>query len=122
MSTQAQECAICFEDIEKDRCSLENCTHVFHYSSCLLPWSRENNTCPCCRTTFIRIKVDNIGYVAVEVNKVRNEEEEEEEDEVPCHACGEAEGLLVFCDGDNCNRVFHPACVNLAIVSNLFLH
>eukprot|EP00262_Sarcandra_glabra_P009761 TRINITY_DN2432_c0_g1_i10.p1 TRINITY_DN2432_c0_g1~~TRINITY_DN2432_c0_g1_i10.p1 ORF type:complete len:280 (-),score=1.38 TRINITY_DN2432_c0_g1_i10:230-1069(-) len=43
------ECAICKEELEEGRGACElPCEHVFHWI-CILPWLRNNNTCPCCR-------------------------------------------------------------------------
>ncbi|KAL5982514.1 hypothetical protein ACLOJK_016587 [Asimina triloba] len=45
-----KECVICWELMERskwDGCELP-CGHVFHWS-CVLPWLRKANTCPCCR-------------------------------------------------------------------------
>ncbi|XP_057970042.1 E3 ubiquitin-protein ligase SGR9, amyloplastic [Malania oleifera] len=43
------ECAICREEMweGRDVCELP-CQHLFHWS-CILPWARKRNTCPCCR-------------------------------------------------------------------------
>lgn len=50
---ELQNCAICFVEVDKDRdikyCSKAlTCEHQFH-RRCLIPWIRENTTCPVCR-------------------------------------------------------------------------
>lgn len=48
-SSNAKECVICKEEMQKGRdvCELP-CDHLFHWM-CILPWLKKNNTCPCCR-------------------------------------------------------------------------
>lgn len=43
------ECVICKEEMREGRdvCQLP-CQHTFHWT-CVLPWLRKRNTCPCCR-------------------------------------------------------------------------
>lgn len=43
------ECVICKEEMKvgKEVCELP-CQHLFHWS-CVLPWLKHNDTCPCCR-------------------------------------------------------------------------
>lgn len=43
------ECVICKEVMRegRDACELP-CQHSFHWT-CILPWLKKRNTCPCCR-------------------------------------------------------------------------
>ena len=47
------ECSICLEGyIKKDKIVRLNCNHVFHVT-CVLPWLKNNNSCPQCRENII---------------------------------------------------------------------
>lgn len=42
-------CVICWGNVsEKNRCSPENCLHIFCFD-CLVKWSRQKNLCPLCK-------------------------------------------------------------------------
>ncbi|KAI4331732.1 hypothetical protein MLD38_029887 [Melastoma candidum] len=43
------ECVVCWEEMREGRQACElPCRHMFHWT-CILPWLRKRNTCPCCR-------------------------------------------------------------------------
>ncbi|PAA57918.1 hypothetical protein BOX15_Mlig001252g4, partial [Macrostomum lignano] len=45
-----EACPVCLEDfMAKESVLVSLCHHAFH-DSCLLPWLRENNKCPLCKT------------------------------------------------------------------------
>ena len=44
----AEICAVCQEACENSDKHKTACGHVFHLG-CLMPWLKNNNTCPCCR-------------------------------------------------------------------------
>lgn len=46
----SQDCAICKETMHKSEMKVKKlpCGHNFH-GECILPWLRQNNTCPVCR-------------------------------------------------------------------------
>lgn len=44
----AETCAVCREECENSDKHKTECGHVFHLG-CLMPWMKNNNTCPCCR-------------------------------------------------------------------------
>ena len=45
-----ETCSICLEAVmHKNKCVLHNCKHSFH-KKCIDRWTRNNNTCPKCRT------------------------------------------------------------------------
>jgi hypothetical protein len=47
------ECSICLEGyVKKDKIVRLNCNHVFHVT-CVLPWLKNNNSCPQCRENII---------------------------------------------------------------------
>lgn len=46
-----ENCALCFEDFEKDGkndCLLTRCGHIFH-ESCVTEWIERNESCPICK-------------------------------------------------------------------------
>ena len=50
-------CPICFEKINESKCNdnyTTKCQHIFH-NECLLSWTRQNNSCPMCRTKNIMV-------------------------------------------------------------------
>jgi hypothetical protein len=44
----SEVCAVCREVCENEEKHKTECGHVFHLG-CLIPWLKNNNTCPCCR-------------------------------------------------------------------------
>ena len=47
------ECSICLENYKKDdMIIILSCNHNFH-EACILPWIKDNNTCPHCRRIII---------------------------------------------------------------------
>ena len=59
------QCSICLEDFKlNDECIILNCNedkHIFHkgneHCSGIKPWLERNNTCPMCRTEFLKKKI-----------------------------------------------------------------
>ena len=44
------DCPICLEKLSNKHCStMSKCNHIFH-KNCIIIWSRQNNSCPYCRT------------------------------------------------------------------------
>lgn len=53
-SKPAVTCSICLNEVA-ERGTLDSCDHQFCYE-CIKTWSKESNTCPCCRTRFNTIQ------------------------------------------------------------------
>ena len=45
----SKDCPICYEEIKGKDAKVTSCKHLFH-RECLEKWTRENSTCPMCRT------------------------------------------------------------------------
>ena len=53
-SKPAVTCSICWNEVT-ERGTIDSCDHQFCYE-CIQRWSKESNTCPCCRTRFNTIQ------------------------------------------------------------------
>ena len=53
-SKPAVTCSICWNEVT-ERGTIDSCDHQFCYE-CIKTWSKESNTCPCCRTRFNTIQ------------------------------------------------------------------
>ena len=67
----AETCAVCREECENSNKHKTVCGHVFHLG-CLMPWLKNNNTCPCCREelythTLNNLSIEEIQNIATEV-------------------------------------------------------
>ena len=57
-------CAVCYERCENDEKHKTECGHVFHLG-CLMPWIKNNNTCPCCRDELYK-KTNNLSIEEIQ--------------------------------------------------------
>eukprot|EP00434_Breviolum_minutum_P031699 symbB.v1.2.028033.t2/scaffold2926.1/size67079/6 len=95
------------------------CKHLFHVR-CILVWSEVENSCPQCRSRFLRFGEYNISTGKLrkfcEVQK-RDQIEQSSSEEVLCDVCGrgDEEDLLLLCDGrrGRCPGACHTFCDGL---------
>lgn len=98
---------------------LTGCKHLFHVR-CILVWSEVENSCPQCRSRFLRFGEYNISTGKLrkfcEVQK-RDQIEQSSSEEVLCDVCGrgDEEDLLLLCDGrrGRCPGACHTFCDGL---------
>jgi len=61
----AETCAVCREECENSDKHKTECGHVFHLG-CLMPWMKNNNTCPCCREELYKNTTNNLSVEEIQ--------------------------------------------------------
>lgn len=61
----AEICAVCREECENSDKHKTECGHVFHLG-CLMPWLKNNNTCPCCREELYTNTINNLSIEEIQ--------------------------------------------------------
>lgn len=97
---------ICLETL-KCKGKIDSCNHTFHFK-CILRWSYISNVCPTCRKSFAQIE-------HFRGSKFLKKVFVSEDCDSACNIChvDENQELLVLCDGEDCDKVYHTYCVGL---------
>jgi len=125
VSNNNDKCAVCLSDItmSEKRGALPCCDHIFHFS-CIMTWSKIDNSCPLCKKPFGHIESftpgdDDHETIEIIIKKSSDDEEQQttsrtlEQNDTygGCKRCRSSarEDVLLICD--LCEDTWHTYCL-----------
>lgn len=121
-TADAEKCSICFGDLVGQLvASPENCDHHF-CRTCIMEWSKENNSCPVDRIVFNHIVEFDYPHGKarhkIKIHRPWSQQQCDVEDQIICEVCGRSddENLLMICS--LCEIGYHRGCLTPPLTIN----